>query len=264
MTTAGRLPDPGTGFAWERHRNGVEAFPVLRARHGDVTAIFTTRVGGVCAPPVDSLNISFRAQREHGRQPFGRWRVEANRSIASRALGVDRGWEPIRQVHSADVVEAGSGSDPEADAVWTDEADRTLAVGSADCVLLSLVGPKGFAVAHAGWRGLLAGVVEAAAGAVDARVAHLGPAIGPCCFEVGREVVEPFRARFSDEVVADERHVDLWSAAQAAAKDAGVADVHVCRICTSCHPDLFFSHRRDGGRTGRQALVATIEGAGGG
>jgi hypothetical protein len=115
------------------------------------------------------------------------------------------------------------------------------------------------AAVHAGWRGLVSGVVARASEVVEASAAWAGPAIGPCCFEVGGDVVEAFGRRFGAEVVADERHVDLWRATELAALRAGVADVRSARVCTSCHSDLFFSHRRDRGRTGRQALVAALE-----
>ena len=82
-----------------------------------------------------------------------------------------------------------------------------------------------------------------------------GPAIGPCCFEVGAEVIEAFAKKFPASVV-DDSHVDLWTAAEMAASRAGATSVRSARICTSCHPELFFSHRRDAGRTGRQALLA--------
>jgi polyphenol oxidase len=87
--------------------------------------------------------------------------------------------------------------------------------------------------------------------------AAVGPAIGPCCYEVGEEVAEPFRARFGDDVLRG-RNLDLWAAAEHALRDAGVADVQRVDLCTSCHPELFFSHRRDAGLTGRQGVIALV------
>jgi hypothetical protein len=109
-------------------------------------------------------------------------------------------------------------------------------------------------VAHAGWRGMAAGIVERIVDIVDAEQVFAGPAIGPCCFEVGAEVTAEFEARYPSAVV-DERHVDLWAAAEQAAGDA---TFHAAGVCTSCHPDLFFSHRRDKGVTGRHGLIARM------
>jgi len=88
-------------------------------------------------------------------------------------------------------------------------------------------------------------------------VGAIGPGIGPCCYEVGEEVREPFRAAYGDEVVIDNR-LDLWSAAEQALRAAGCEEVERTDLCTYCHPELFFSHRRDRGRTGRQGVVAYI------
>jgi len=110
---------------------------------------------------------------------------------------------------------------------------------------------------HAGWRGLADGVVEEGLAALGsdgggrARLhAAIGPGIGPCCYEVGDEVRERFPAE-----VAHGRHLDLKAAARRRLESAGVAEVHDVGLCTSCHPELFFSHRRDEGTTGRQAGV---------
>jgi copper oxidase (laccase) domain-containing protein len=111
---------------------------------------------------------------------------------------------------------------------------------------------------HAGWRGLLGGVVENAVAAVGGRaVAIVGPGIGPCCYEVGDEVATPFRKRFGGSVLRG-RSLDLPAAAEAALRSAGCASVERLDLCTSCHADLFFSHRRDGQRTGRQGVIGVI------
>jgi len=87
--------------------------------------------------------------------------------------------------------------------------------------------------------------------------AAIGPGIGPCCYEVGDEVAGPFRDRYGADVLRD-RRLDLWTAAERALNAAGVADVNRTDLCTSCNPDLFFSHRRDAGRTGRQGMIAYV------
>ena len=114
------------------------------------------------------------------------------------------------------------------------------------------------AALHVGWRGLLAGIVQSGASALGGTLAAaIGPGIGPCCYEVGEEVAAPFRERFGDDVVRDGR-LDLWTAAERALRAAGVEDVHRTDLCTCCNPELFFSHRRDDGRTGRQGMIAYV------
>jgi polyphenol oxidase len=110
-----------------------------------------------------------------------------------------------------------------------------------------------------GWRGLLAGIVASGVQALGAGklAAAIGPGIGPCCYEVGEEVAGPFRQRFGHGVAQDGR-LDLWSAAERTLRDAGCAEVERADVCTYCHPELFFSHRRDRGVTGRQGVIAYI------
>ena len=85
----------------------------------------------------------------------------------------------------------------------------------------------------------------------------IGPGIGPCCYEVGPDVAEPFRAAYGDGVLVDGR-LDLWGAAERVLRDAGCETVERADLCTYCHPELFFSHRRDKGLTGRQGVVAYV------
>jgi YfiH family protein len=213
--------------------------------------VYTTRVGGVSLEPFDQLNVSSAVGDAV-------YRVLANRDLAGRPIGRSAAWSTTKQVHGNDVVAAGPmGRHRSADGQWTDEPEPTLAAVAADCVLVLLVGPMRIGVAHAGWRGVVGGVVENAIEATEATAAFAGPAIGPCCFEVGSEVAEQFRERFPGALV-DDAHVDLWVAAEHAARSVGVESFQAARICTSCHPQLFFSHRRDRGLTGRQALLARM------
>ncbi len=250
-----RLPLAGAGFVWDLVAAQEEReVPVLRPVVGGVVAAFTTRLGGVSEPPYDELNLSFRVG---DRDVCAR----ANREVAGRTVGSGRNWSVVKQVHGADVVRSPEpGHAPDADALWTDDPAQTLAVLSADCVPMLLVGgSERVGAAHAGWRGLVAGVVENSVRDIGgAPVVFAGPAIGPCCYDVGAEVVDAFVARFGPSVVKDGNHVDLWEAAGLAALGAGAARFEAARTCTSCHAELFFSHRRDRGRTGRQALVARL------
>jgi copper oxidase (laccase) domain-containing protein len=110
---------------------------------------------------------------------------------------------------------------------------------------------------HCGWRGLAAGIVERGAEAVGATDAAIGPGIGPCCYEVGEEVLERFSGLGPG--VARGRMLDLPEVAERLLRRAGVERVERSGLCTSCEEKLFFSHRRDAGRTGRQAGLAWIE-----
>jgi polyphenol oxidase len=243
--TGNRLPDPGAGFIW-----GTDAVPLLHPVSERATAAFTTRVGGVSTDDFATLNLSFAVGDDEDL-------VRVNRLVASEAFGAMDPWRVVKQVHGSEVRRASPDDTiQEADAQWTEWGETTIATLSADCVLLLLTGSRRIGVAHAGWRGLIGGIVENAVGATDATEAFAGPAIGPCCFEVGPDVMEAFQKRYPAAVV-DDSHVDLWTAAETAGSRAG-ATVRSARICTSCNPELFFSHRRDAGRTGRQALLARV------
>ena len=131
---------------------------------------------------------------------------------------------------------------------------------SADCLPIAVArvdGPPALAVLHAGWRGLAEGVVAAGVSALGLRrpgvAAIIGPAIGPCCYEVGREVSELFDA----DLTADGK-LDLWSAAERSLAAAGVGRIERVDLCTRCNPELFFSHRRDGRARGVQGVLGAV------
>lgn len=222
--------------------------------------VFTTRVGGVSEGPYTSLNLGRKSGDEVER-------VDENRRIACDAVGADLGKLALNyQVHSARVLRAAPGMRGEhADGLWTDEPGQPILAMSADClpiaVARTLTEEHAVAVLHVGWRGLLAGVVEAGADALGGGTlaAMIGPGIGPCCYEVGEEVAAPFRERFGENVVRDGR-LDLWTSAERALRAAGVAHVERLNRCTACEPETFFSHRRDRGVTGRQGVIAYVAG----
>jgi len=148
------------------------------------------------------------------------------------------------------------------DGLWSNEQGRAMLLLTADCLPIAIArrtGRPAVAILHAGWRGLLNGVVGAGVRALgDEEVAAaIGPGIGPCCYEVGEEVAAPFREAFGDDVVRDGR-LDLWTSAERALRAAGCVEVDRTDRCTSCEPDRFFSHRRDRGRTGRQGVIAYV------
>jgi hypothetical protein len=225
---------------------------------GPYAVAFSTRAGGVSEGPFASLNLGRMTADEPGR-------VDENRRRLLAEVGGDAARLTLnRQVHSADVrrAEAGERGRP-GDGLWTDETGLPLLALAADCVPIALVRTNGdrpaAAVLHAGWRGLLDGIVEAGVAALGRRAAAaaIGPAIGPCCYEVGPEVARPFRSRFGADVIRG-RHLDLWAAAEHALRRAGVGSIERVDLCTACHPELFFSHRRDAGLTGRQGVVALV------
>jgi hypothetical protein len=151
----------------------------------------------------------------------------------------------------------------EADAQITSAPALTPLVLVADCVPVVLAAPGVVAAVHCGWRGVAGGIVERVLTVVRERgeaSAALGPGIGPCCYDVGDEVQDAFRARGHGGAVLPERRLDLALAVRRELERAGVdaARIHDCGLCTRCHPEFFFSHRRDGGITGRQAGLAWL------
>jgi YfiH family protein len=247
----------------------AEARVIAVTTDGPAGAGFTTRIGGVSGGPFASLNLG--PDRD---DPDGN--VRENRRRACAALGVDAHAVSVnRQVHGARVRRVGSTADggfvgrlrdwPEADGLVTGATGAPLAVLGADClpVLMWRRDAPLVGAAHAGWRGLVAGVLEATvAGLGDpaATGAAIGPGIGPCCYPVSAEVRDRFAGRFGDGVLAGEA-VDLALAARRALVAAGLPDAAITTVpaCTSCEEDRFFSYRRDGRGTGRQAGMVWAE-----
>jgi YfiH family protein len=234
----------------------------LRADLGGATAAFSTRLGGVSEPPFDSLNLGVLTDDSNEA-------VVDNRGRLAAALALDAGRIPIGlQVHGADLARHGApqvpspfarpGSAlPQVDGHVISAPGLAPLVFVADCLPVALAGPAGVAMLHCGWRGLAAGIVASGAEAVGATDAAIGPGIGPCCYEVGEEVLGAF-AELGEGIAAN-RMLDLPEVARRLLKRAGVERVESAGLCTSCESELFFSHRRDGGRTGRQGGLAWIE-----
>jgi polyphenol oxidase len=220
--------------------------------------VFSTRRGGVSEGPFASLNLG----RKSGDAVE---RADENRRIACEAMGADVEKLALNfQVHSDRVLRAAAGMRNEhADGLWTDEPGLPILAMSADCLPIALARADttepAIAVLHAGWKGLLAGIVEGGARVLGDHelTAAIGPGIGPCCYEVGEEVAAPYRERFGEDVMR-EGHLDLWTSAERALLAAGVEHIHRVDRCTACEPETFFSHRRDHGRTGRQGVIAYV------
>jgi polyphenol oxidase len=225
-------------------------------------AAFSTRQGGVSEGDFESLNLGILTEDEPERVVENRRRLHAEAGTDPETATM--AW----QVHGARVFEADGrgvvtpGTDFEqGDGIWTEASGRALGLLTADCypvVLARRDGKPRLVVLHVGWRGLNDGILEEGVRAVAGPArAVIGPGIGPCCYEVGDEVAEPFRARFGDEVLHG-RNLDLPEAVERGLRESGVEAVQRTGHCTSCEPDLFFSHRRDRGRTGRQGVIAYI------
>jgi polyphenol oxidase len=167
-----------------------------------------------------------------------------------------------KQIHSAVALQARPGRCGEGDAVYGDAPGLALSVVTADCVPVLLAGPGGrLAAVHAGWRGIVSGVIAEtlkAAGGGSGWTAWIGPSIGPCCYEVGEEVAEQVAGSSGPEVVVagpgSKPHLDLVAAARRQLNDAdivGVTEVHSVAACTRCESERLYSYRREGKGAGR-------------
>jgi YfiH family protein len=224
-------------------------------------ASFSTRRGGVSEGPYESLNLGILTDDDQAR-------VARNRDLLADEIGLEpgriaMGW----QVHGTDILEwpeapsGGGYASPGAELVKVDgHATSVPGLGVlvlvADCLPVALIAPGRVAMLHCGWRPLAGGIVEKAlASFPEPPAAAIGPGIGRCCYEVGEEVL----AEFADlDGVADGQMLDLRMVVRRKLEAAGVAVIEDVDLCTSCRPDLFFSHRRDKGVTGRQGGIAWL------
>ena len=234
----------------------------LEARLPGARAAFSTRRGGVSDGAFAGLNLGILTGDD-------RSRVLENRRRLAGAL--ERDPERIAiglQVHGAALAHhrepqrpspyAQPGAPiPEVDGHVSAAGDLALLVFVADCMPIALSGPKGIAMLHSGWRGLAAGIAQRGATAIGATHAAIGPAIGPCCYEIGEEVLATLAPL--GKGIAQGRMLDLREAAGRALRHAGVEQIETSSCCTSCESDRFFSHRRDAGDTGRQAGLVWLE-----
>jgi YfiH family protein len=222
--------------------------------------VFTTRHGGVSSGPFSSLNLGRLTddRPEH---------VAHNRSSLEDQVG--RRLAMVRQVHGTAVHLADAGWPraagpeqvplPEGDGVITAMPDLAPAVLVADCLPVALAGDGAVAMLHAGWRGLASGVLDEGRrlmreqGVSGQLQAAIGPGVGVCCYEVGEEVHRAFRSY--GRGVRRGANLNLRAVARIQLEREGVEVQHDVSLCTSCSPELFFSHRRDQGVTGRQAGV---------
>lgn len=256
------LPVVGDGFVWEQEAIG----PVMRCLPlGEIAPhAFSTRALALERPELDG---------------------QAWRALAT-VMGVSpAGLRRVRQVHGIEVACYRAGDPrpdhlPDADIVITDDPRLAVAVQVADCVPLLIADRRTGAVAaaHAGWRGMAAGVAGAAVAALGRTfgsrpgdlVAAAGPSIGPCCYEVGEEVRDAFRRAGLQEARVDRwfaigprgrPHLDLWRSVADQLEAAGVEPpaIHLSRLCTATHRQVLWSYRADGPGTGRLAGVIKVK-----
>lgn len=251
-------------------------FPSFDA-YSEIVHGVTTRHGGVSTGPYDSLNLSAGLGDDLAA-------VQENIARACAALGLRRAdVVSPNQRHTANVRRVG-GADrgqlfPGYDALITDEPGVPLLLRFADCTPVLIYDPAhhALAVVHSGWRGTMQGAPRAAVEALQREygsrpadlVAAIGPSIGPCCYEVGPDVIEATRAAFDrpDELLlpakqahdGSHRRLNLWAANHRWLAEAGVRQIEVAEICTACHTDDFYSHRASGGHTGHFGAIMALK-----
>ncbi len=261
------------------HRNGVVFHIAPKFAAAGIPHAFSTRIGGVSTGAFDSLNFGNPHPCEAPDPPAN---LARNHALLAEAVGVvGRERIAVHQVHGVEVVTVrhGDWQDPatRADALVSDDAERLLSIRTADCVPILLAGADGrwVAAVHAGWRGVVGGVVLAAVKAMarlsgrgtETWLAAVGPCIGFDAFEVGPEVAAAFERCFGGTAPiragrGDRAHVDLRAAVAIQLRAAGVeaANIAVSDRCTHRDATEFFSHRRNGGLMGRHvAVIGAVE-----
>ena len=226
----------------------------LAADLPEAKALFTTRRGGVSGGPFASLNIGLLTDDDSANVSENRARVAAATGCARESFLYGK------QVHGATVRRATEPPGP--DRPRADEDGQATAlrrhpalVFVADCTPVILAADGAIATLHVGWRPAAAGIVDEGlkalreVGGTGPVTAVIGPGARACCYEVGDEV----HAHFAGYDARRGQNLDLHAVIREQLEDA---EVHDCELCTMCHPELFFSHRRDGGVTGRQAGIA--------
>lgn len=242
----------------------------------------STRYGGASKPPYDSMNLAMHVGDDTAVVVENR-----RRFLGWLGLEFDRLTVP-EQVHGDHIVrvgetEAGRGrlsnadAVPATDALMTDVPGLPLMLCFADCTPILLFDPvhRAAAIAHGGWKGTVCSIAAKTVRAMtDAFGTHpedclaaIGPAIGPCCYEIGDEVAEEFRKvfpKFADEILSERKgsiFLDLWQANRLQLEGAGLLPEHidVAGACTSCQAQTFFSYRADGPTIGRIAAVMAVK-----
>ena len=235
----------------------------------DIIAFTTTKLGGVSKGDFESLNLSLNV----GDDPLS---VRKNRKLVEKELPYGTKIKWLQQVHGGAVTRANSSCLEKADASWTNQSGWACAIQTADClpVLFCDVDSTCVAAAHVGWRGLLCDVLDNLIMEIPANparmIAWLGPRIGPKVFEIGEEVRDEISAWIlhkggsSEKFFKDHPSIknvyltDLARLAKFAISVSGVSKMYDSNVCSYSEPQLFFSHRRDLGRTGRMVTLIAL------
>jgi YfiH family protein len=266
-----------TAFPLET-RNEVSFLACVPLRErGVVMHAFSTRLGGVSEPPYASLNLGFGSGDD-------RARVRGNRARFAQVVGFNPDdLVALRQVHGNRVIVLTEGTDPQGvrgmpgDGLITERPHLPLAVITADCFPVVLVAPSlpAVGVVHSGRKGTAVQVVPTAIALLcqalhvqpEAVFAAIGPGIGGCCYEVDDASAEPFQTQFAPDAAVcrpsrpGHLYLDLQRAILLQLRAAGVpsAQVWCADLCTACHPQWFYSYRREGPRSGRMMNVVMIQ-----
>ena len=237
----------------------------------------STRLGGHSSGPYTSLNLGHTVGDSLDA-------VAANHEVLYRRLGVSSdAMVTVQQIHGSKVAIASDGDAgtrlPGTDAMVSATPGLSMMMRYADCVPILLFDPVRNAVGlvHAGWRGTLARIAHRTVRAMTDRFgclphnvhAGIGPSIGPCCYQIGPEVVARVHATLGQGTdllqqseASGHAHLNLWIANRDQLSKAGVRQIEMARLCTACRTDLFYSHRAQGGRTGRFAAIIGLRGDG--
>lgn len=262
-------------------KDGLEYFIFDNLARAGVKHCFSTRIGGVSKGCFSSLNLAFREDDPEN--------VRENYRRICSAIGTDsKNTVWTRQVHTDNIIEVtsadcGKGLFSERqeegyDGIYTNEADVVLTGFSADCVLLFFYAPdvKAAAMTHSGWRGTVleiggktADILAEKYGADKTKMlVGISPAIGKCCFQVDKPVVDEFLNKLpwsnafieADKTTAGKFYIDLHGINQKILENHGISaeNIENSRICTKCHPDLFYSHRITGNARGSLAGLISL------
>jgi len=224
----------------------------------NIHAMTTTRSGGVSKPPFDGFNLAHHVGDDSEA-------VNRNRTLLQQTTGMPSAPCWLNQTHSTRVIKASDANrGADADGSYTDKPDRVCAVMTADCLPVLLYNSASGMVAalHAGWRGLVSGIIEEGVRLAGAKgcVAWLGPAIGADKFEVGKDVLDQFVNKNSEHQNAFRQSgdvkwlADIYALARQVLQASGVSDVYGGEYCTVTDEDRFYSYRRDR-TTGRMATI---------